>query len=78
MSPDSALLEQVVAASGLNAVLAPFTVTRLLIRAGVQPKTLTPGELADALPQLEEGLAVYLRGEDFERARTDLRRLAQV
>ena len=70
------LLDQVVAASGLNASIAPFTISRLLVRAGVQPRTLTREQLAAALPQIEEGLAIYLDDEALARARIALRELA--
>ncbi len=70
------LFERVVAASGLSEVIAPFTVSRLLVRAEVPPGELTPDELARALPVLEEGLGVYLRGEELERARRELRAVA--
>jgi hypothetical protein len=73
----SVLFDQVVAASGLNAAIAPFTISRLLVRAGIRPRSVTPSELHAVLPQLEDGLAVYLRGDDLERARAGLRRLAQ-
>ncbi|HEX8102728.1 MAG TPA: hypothetical protein VF533_08960 [Solirubrobacteraceae bacterium] len=76
MSDASTLFDQAVAASGLNPVIAPFTVSRLLLRVDVQPKQLTPEGLARALPALEEGLGVYLRGEDLERSLRALRELA--
>ena len=72
----SPLFEQVVARSRLNAVVAPFTITRLLVRADLRPESLTREELAGVLPRLEDGLAVYLRGEELEAARRDLRALA--
>ncbi len=51
MSPET-FFDQAVRASGLNPVIAPFTVSRLLLRAEVQPKQLTPDGLARALPAL--------------------------
>ncbi len=77
MSPET-FFDQAVRASGLNPVIAPFTVSRLLLRAEVQPKQLTPDGLARALPALEEGLGVYLRGDDLERSMRALRELAGV
>jgi len=70
------LFDRVVAASGLNEVIAPFTISRLLVRADVPPGDLTPDALVRALPVLDEGLAVYLRGEELEHARQELRALA--
>ena len=75
-SGEGTLFDEAVARSGLNPVIAAFTVSRLLVRAGVQPKGLTREDLARSLPALEEGLAVYLRGEDLERAMASLRELA--
>jgi hypothetical protein len=76
MAP-ATFFDRIVAASGLSPVIAPFTVSRLLVRADVRPDTVTPGELARALPVLEEGLGVYLRGTELERACRDVRALAE-
>jgi hypothetical protein len=72
----SPLFDQLVEASGLAAVVAPFTVSRLLVRADVRPETLTPQELTRALPELESGIAVYLRGDELDRALSAVRALA--
>ena len=72
---EPSLFDRVVGASRLNETIAPFAVSRLLLRAEVDPVTLTPDELARALPQLEDGLAVYLRGDELASARRDLRAL---
>ncbi len=76
MSAESTFFAQVVGASRLNAMVAPFTVSRLLVRADVRPETLTPQELKRALPELESGLAVYLRGDELDRALSAVRALA--
>ena len=73
---EPSLFDRVVEASRLNETIAPFAVSRLLLRADVDPATLTPHGLAEALPQLEDGLGVYLRGDELESARRDLRALA--
>ena len=78
MTTTRALFDRVVEASGLNDVIAPFTVSRLLISAGVVPDELTPEALATVLPYLEHGLAVYLRGEELEEAMRAIRALAGV
>jgi hypothetical protein len=70
------LFDQVVEASGLAAVVAPFTVSRLLLRADVQPDGLTRESLSRALPELEAGLAVYLRDDELDRAVAAVRALA--
>ena len=68
--------DRVVAATGLNELVAPFTVSRLLVRAGVhEPRNVGPGELSAALPELERGIGVYLGSEDCERAMARLRAL---
>ena len=70
------LLDRVVEASGLMPLIAPFTVSRLLITADVSPRDLTPADLRRALPDLERGLAVYLSDEQLEEAGRRLRQLA--
>jgi hypothetical protein len=72
----SELFDEVVAASGLNNLIAPFAVSRMLVGADVDPQALTRETLASAVPRLEEGLAVYLRGDELLRAVTAIRRLA--
>ncbi len=71
------LFDEVVARSRLNPMIAPFTVSRLLLRADVQPKQLTREGLEQALPAFEEGLPVYLRGEELDAALASLRELAR-
>jgi hypothetical protein len=70
------LFEQVVAATGLNALVAPFTVSRLLVRADVEPKAFTSDDLARALPELERGISVYLSEVEAAQAMSRLRALA--
>ncbi len=75
MNASGSLLDDVVEASGLLTLIAPFTVSRLLIAAGVSPQTLTPAELTRALPELEKGLGVYLDEDQLAAALSRLRRL---
>lgn len=77
MNAVGGLLEEVVEASGLTALIAPFTISRLLISAGVSPQELTPEALRGALPELERGLAVYLDPDELQRALGRLRALAR-
>jgi hypothetical protein len=70
------LFDRVVAASGLNEIVAPFTISRLLIRADAQPDRLQPEDLARALPELERGIRVYLTDEEAAEAVGKLRALA--
>jgi hypothetical protein len=77
VNASAGLFDEVVEASGLAHLIAPYAVSRLLVRAGVSPRELTTEDLARALPELEEGLSVYLQGEDLQRAVEALRRLAE-
>ena len=70
------LFDAVVAASRLNALVAPFTITRLLVRSNASPDTLTREQLTQALPRIEEGLRVYLTESEVAAAIQDIRRLA--
>ena len=74
--PEASLFDRVVAASGLNEVVAPFTISRLLIRADAHPEALGPADLERALPELERGIRVYLTDEEAEDAVGKLRALA--
>ena len=77
MNASATLFDEVVQASGLVALIAPFTVSRLLVGAGVSPQALTAADLATALPELEKGLAVYLGEDELRTAMDALRALAQ-
>jgi len=76
MTDSPSLFDEVVEASGLMALIAPFTISRLLIAAEVLPEDLTRHDLSRALPELERGLAVYLDADQLEQARSKLGRLA--
>ena len=76
MSTPPTFFDRVVEASGLNEVVAPFTISRLLIRADAQPDHLGPADLAKALPELEQGIRVYLTDDEAEAAVGKLRALA--
>ena len=76
MNASAELFDAVVEASGLVALIAPFTVSRLLVGAGVEPRGMTREELGTALPELERGLGVYLSDDELSAAVTNLRRLA--
>lgn len=76
MNASADLFDAVVEASGLVALIAPFTVSRLLVAAGVSPQEMTRADLERAIPELEKGLAVYLGDAELEQSLADLRRLA--
>jgi DNA-binding response OmpR family regulator len=65
--PPTSLLAEVIAASGLSAVIGPSTVARACRRAGVDPETLTPSGLVQALPSLKETLRVFLPAHEYEQ-----------
>lgn len=72
----SALFDEVVRRSRLSPMLAPFTVTRLFVRAGVDPRRITAQDVEKALPEFERGLAAYLPPEEVARAVEDIGELA--
>ncbi len=76
MNAQASLFDAVVEASGLVALIAPFTVSRLLVAADVNPQDMTRDDLVRALPSLEHGLSVYLAEDELEEALGNLRRLA--
>ena len=76
MTASAELFDAVVKASGLVALIAPFTVSRLLVGAGLSPQELTREDLGTALPELEKGLSVYLSDEELTAAVANLGRLA--
>jgi hypothetical protein len=76
VNASASLFDDVVKATGLVELIAPFTVSRLLVAAGVSPRDMTREDLALALPHLERGLAIYLRGDELARAVDDIRALA--
>lgn len=65
--PPSSLLAEVIAASGLSAVIGPSTIARACRRAGVEAETLTPSGLVQALPALKETLRVFLPTHEYEQ-----------
>jgi hypothetical protein len=73
---EQTFFDEVVAASGLAPVIAPFTVARLLLRAGVRDDELTPASLDRALDEFESGLRVYLGEPEVQGAMARLRALA--
>lgn len=77
MPRTSSLFDEVVEASGLVEMIAPFTISRLLVTADVSPQQMTPGDLRRALPELEKGLSVYLGEHELGQALVKLRRLAE-
>jgi hypothetical protein len=72
-----AFLEEVAAATHVTPAIAPFVVRRSLLRAGVIPAdSVSPDSLREALPALEQSIAVYLDERQLQQAMADLRRLA--
>ena len=75
MVQGQALFEQVVAATRIPALVAPFVVRRVCARRGVLARELTAEALAGVLPDLEGELALHLGPEELARAREALRAL---
>ena len=72
------LFDQVVEASGLTPLVAPYTVRRLLLRENiVPPESVTQAQLRQALPSLLDALRVYLDGEEHAAATEALEALVQ-
>jgi len=72
------LFDQVVAASGLTPLVAPYTIRRLLLRENiVPPEAVTRDQLVQALPGLIEALRVYLDGEEHTTATAALEALVK-
>jgi hypothetical protein len=76
VNASAGLFDDVVQATGLVELIAPFTVSRLLVAADVSPQEMTREDLARALPTLERGLAVYLDADGLARAVERMRALA--
>jgi hypothetical protein len=67
VSPRS-LFDQVVAASGLAAMLGPGIVVRALASAGVsEPERARPEDYRRALPELRARMAIYLPAGELEQ-----------
>jgi hypothetical protein len=59
------LLALVIERSGLSSIFAEKTLTRALLKAGVDPQRMTPQDLARALPEIERALATYMDGPEL-------------
>lgn len=71
------LFDRIVEATGLHPAVGPFTVRRLLMRAGLSdPSRVTPADLEAALPLFAAGLERFLETAEFRRALQTLRALA--
>jgi hypothetical protein len=77
VNASASLFDDVVKATRLVDLIAPFTVSRLLVAAGVSPRDMTREDLVRALPHLERGLAIYLRDDELTRALEDIRALSE-
>ena len=72
------LFDQVVTASGLTPLVAPYTIRRLLLRENiVPPEEVTHEQLEQALPGLLDALRVYLDGEEHATATEALEALVR-
>jgi DNA-binding response OmpR family regulator len=76
-APAGSLFEQVIALSGLSSVIGPSTLARACRRAGVRARTMTPADLARAMPAIRETLRVFLPPEDLDRCTEAIAALAE-
>jgi hypothetical protein len=70
------LFERVISVCGLPFVIGPSTLERACSRAGVDAKTMSPGDLRRALPEIRETLALFLPRDEAERRAEALASLA--
>lgn len=70
------LFDRVLSLCGLPFVIGPSTLERACKRAGVNPKTMSPGDLRRALPEIRETLALFLPRDEAERRADALASLA--
>ena len=70
------LFGKLVEASGLSPLFAENALRRALLRAGVDPTTLTSSTLTTALPELERTIFTFLP-EDAERVMKGIRALSR-
>lgn len=74
----ASLFEQLIEACGLSRAVAPFTLSRLLLRARVfNPRAVTVAQLREALPHLEAGLGEFLPPAELRQVVQALVKLAQ-
>jgi hypothetical protein len=73
----SSFLDQVVSATKLSPLLAPFVVRRICVNQGVVAAELGGAELRRILPKLLEAIGQYLDPAAVAGARADLERLAR-
>ena len=72
------LFDEVVRASRLQAVIAPYTIRRLLVRSGVVPaENVTAADLERVMPNIEKGLRVFLADDELQDAMREIRALAR-
>jgi DNA-binding response OmpR family regulator len=72
-----ALLERVVARSGLSPVIAASTISRACRRASVEPQQLSPVSLAQALPFIRDALRVFLTEHETRQRMADIEELTR-
>ena len=52
---------------GLSSVIGPTTIVRACKRVGVDAKTMSPSDLARALPTIRDTIGLFLSPEETER-----------
>jgi DNA-binding response OmpR family regulator len=65
--PRESLLHRVVMESGLSSVIGPTTIVRACRRVGIDAKTMSPSDLARALPTIRDTIGLFLTPEETEQ-----------
>ncbi|MDC0712321.1 response regulator [Stigmatella sp. ncwal1] len=73
----SALMERVVARSGLSPVIASSTIARACRRASVEPQQLSIVSLTQALPFIRDALRVFLTEHETRQRMADIEELTR-
>ncbi|MFL5346865.1 MAG: response regulator, partial [Hyalangium sp.] len=73
----ASLFDQVVARSGLSAVIASTTVARACHRASVDPEILDADKLTRSLPFIRDALRVFLTEHETRRRMVDIEELTR-
>lgn len=69
------LFTKLVERSGLSSIFAGKALARALAKAGIEPRTLAPSDIARALPEIERVLRTYLDGVEVAQ---NMKRVAQL
>ena len=63
----SPLFDQVVSLCGLSEIFAADAMERACARAGIDTQSLSPSQLAEAVPHMERAMKIFLGAEEAKR-----------